>query len=91
VAFGIIEQINSGFGIQMRTLTLRVADGALVTFKLGPERILLASDLELKVGEQVTVKYASSTCCDKLVALAITNSAGKTVVLRDETRRPGWQ
>jgi hypothetical protein len=91
MASGTIEQINSGFGVQMPTLTLRVADGALVTFKLGPERIFLASDLELKVGEQVTVKYASSTCCDELVAIAITNSAGKTVVLRDENGRPGWR
>ena len=75
----------------MPTLTLRVVDGALVTFKLGPERILLESDLELKVGEQVTVKYASSTCCAELVALAITNGTGKTVVLRDESGRPGWR
>jgi hypothetical protein len=89
VVSGTIEQISSGLGIQMPSLTLRGVDGALVTFKLGPERILLESDLELKVGEQVTVKYAS-TCCEELVALAMTNSAGKTVVLRGEDGRPVW-
>src|SRR5262245_60921883 len=48
VAAGIVEQINSGVGIQMPTLTLKLSDGTLLTFKLGPERILLESDLELK-------------------------------------------
>jgi hypothetical protein len=90
VVSGTIEQISSGLGIQMPTLILRVVDGALVTFKLGPERILLESDLELKVGEQITVTYASSTCCASLVALAITDGARKSVVLRDEDGRPVW-
>ena len=87
---GSVEQINSGLGIQMPTLTVKSADGSLLTFKLGPERVLLASDLELKAGDLVTVKYASLSCCEDLVALAITNAAGGTVVLRDESGRPLW-
>jgi len=87
---GIVEQSNSGIGIQMPTLALKVADGTLLTFRLGPERVLLASDLELKPGEPVTVKYAASAAYEVLVALAITNAAGTTVTLRDESGRPGW-
>jgi hypothetical protein len=91
VASGTVEQINSGVGIQMPTLTIKVANGSLLTFKLGPERILLASDLELKAGEPVTVKYAVASCTGELIALSVTNAAGVTVVLRDELGRPAWR
>lgn len=72
----------------MPALTVKVADGSLLTFKLGPERVLLASDLELKA---VTVKYAAASCTGELIALAVTNAAGVTVVLRDEPGRPAWR
>ena len=91
VATGTVERMDSGFGIQMPTLTLRTADGSLLTFKLGPERVLLQSDLELKAGDPVTVLYVSPGCRDELVALSITSAAGKTVVLRDGSGRPGWR
>jgi hypothetical protein len=87
---GTVERVNIGIGIQLPTLTLRTTDGTPYTVKLGPEWILLESDLELKPGEVVTVKYASCASCNDLIALTITNAAGKTVVLRDENGRPGW-
>jgi hypothetical protein len=90
VVSGIVDQINIGVGIQLPTLTMRTAAGALLTFKLGPERVLLESDVELKTGEPATVKYASSTCSNELVALTVTDAAGKTVVLRDDVDRPAW-
>lgn len=91
LASGIVEQFNSGAGIQMPALTIKVADGSLLTFKLGPERVLLAADLELKAGEPVTVQYASATCTGELLALSVTNAGGVTVVLRDKTGRPAWR
>lgn len=90
-ASGTVEQIASGVGIQMPTLTLKLASGTLLTFRLGPERILLASDFELKAGDQVTVTYATSIATGELIALSITNAAGQTIVLRDEAGRPGWR
>ncbi|MDR3701405.1 MAG: hypothetical protein P4L56_17285 [Candidatus Sulfopaludibacter sp.] len=91
VASGTVEQFNSGVGIQMPTLTVKVSDGSLLTFKLGPERVLLAFDLELKAGESVTVKYAVASCTGESIAMAVTNAAGVTVVLRDELGRPAWR
>jgi hypothetical protein len=91
VASGAIEQINSGLGIQMPTLTVKTAEGTLLTFKLGPERVLLQSDLELKAGDRITVKYAVASCTGELIALAVTDASGTTVVLRDDLGRPGWR
>jgi hypothetical protein len=91
VVSGTVEQIISGIAIQMPMLTLRVADGTVLRLKLGPERVLLESDIELKPGEPATVKYVSYACSDELVALTVTNAAGKTVVLREENGRPGWR
>jgi hypothetical protein len=91
VASGGIEQLNSGFGIQMPALTLKTVDGTLLTFKLGPERVLLAADFELKPGEQVTVRYAQASCTGDLVALSLTNAAGATVVLREDDGTPNWR
>lgn len=88
-ASGTIEQINSGPGIQMPTLVLKTADSKLLTIKLGSERLLLSSDLELIPGAFVTVKYAAA-CDGDLVALAITDAAGTTLVLRDDSGRPLW-
>ncbi len=91
VASGTVEQINSGLGIQMPTLTLKTADGEFLTFKLGPERVLLQSDLELKAGDRITVKYAVASCSGELIALAITDLSGNTVALRDDLGRPAWR
>jgi hypothetical protein len=74
----------------MPTLTLKTADGKLLTFKLGPERTLLAADVELKAGDKVTVRYAVETCTDELVALAITTSTGVTIRLRNDDCTPCW-
>jgi hypothetical protein len=79
---GIVEQVNAGAGIQMPALTLKTADGQTITMKIGPERILLANDFELKPGDQVTAKYAPAACTNEFVALELTNAAGNTVVLR---------
>jgi len=79
---GVVAAVNAGAGIQMPTLTLKTADGQSITMKIGPERILLANDFELKPGDQVTAKYALATCTNEYVALELTNSAGLTVVLR---------
>jgi hypothetical protein len=79
---GVVDQVNAGAGIQMPVLTLRTGDGQTVTMKIGPERILLANDFELKPGDQVTAKYALATCTNEFVALELTNAAGATVVLR---------
>jgi hypothetical protein len=87
---GTVDKVTIGPGIQMPVLVVKTADGKLVTFKLGPERILLAADFELKAGEVVTVKYALETCTDELVALALTNAAGRTVTLRDDDCTPAW-
>jgi len=54
-ASGTIDKIAARVGIQMTTLVLKTPDGKLLTFKLGPERILLAADIELKSGDKVTV------------------------------------
>ena len=86
---GVVEQIASGIGIQMPSLTLKTAAGKLLVIKLGPERILLGSDLELKAGDAVTVKYAVTAHDDELIALAITKG-GVTITLRGEDCRPAW-
>lgn len=88
---GTVEQISSGLGIQMPTLTLKTAEGKLLTFKLGPERVLLDSDLEIKPGDLVTIKYAVASCSEELVALSVTNAAGTTLVLRDDNDKPAWR
>ena len=86
---GVIEQIASGVGIQMPTLTLKTAAGKLLVIKLGPERILPQADLELKGGDAITVKYAVTSHEDELVALAITKGS-VTITLRGDDCRPIW-
>jgi hypothetical protein len=86
---GIVEQVASGIGIQMPSLTLKTAAGNLLVIKLGPERTLLGSGLELKAGDSLTVKYAVTSHDGELVALAITK-AGVTYTLRDDGGRPAW-
>ena len=86
---GVIEQIASGIGIQMPSLTLKTSAGKLLVLKLGPERILLEADLELKAGDAITVKYAVTSHEDELVALAITKGS-VTITLRGDDGRPLW-
>jgi hypothetical protein len=87
---GIVEKVSMGAGIEMPTLIVKGADGALVTIKIGPERILLEADFELKEGEYVTAKYAKATCTDENVALQLTNAAGETTILRSDAGAPNW-
>jgi hypothetical protein len=87
---GVVEQIASGVGIQMPTLTLKTAAGKLLVIKLGPERILLEADFELKAGDSITVKYAVTSHDGELVALAITKGA-VTITLRGDDCRPAWR
>jgi hypothetical protein len=86
---GVIENIASGLGIQMPSLTLKTAAGKLLVIRLGPERILLEADLELKAGDTISVKYAVTSHEDELVALAITKGS-VTITLRGDDCRPVW-
>ena len=88
-ASGIVDQVTSGPGIQMPSLTLKTAEGKLLVIKLGPERVLLEADLELKTGDRITIKYAVTEHDGELVALTI-NKGGVTVTLRGDDCRPLW-
>jgi hypothetical protein len=62
-AAGTVDKISMGAGIQMPTLTLKTADGKLLVLKLGPERILLAADFEVKPGDSgVTLQLGGNDC-----------------------------
>ena len=89
-AVGTVEKVSMGIGIQMPSLVVKTGAGALVSMKLGPERVLLAADFELQAGDTVTAKYAHETCTDENVALQLTNSAGVTVTLRNSDGTPIW-
>lgn len=86
---GVIEQVTAAVGIQMPTLTLKTSASKLLTIKIGPERLLLEADLELKAGDTVTVKYAVTSHDGELVALSITKGT-TTVTLRGDDCRPIW-
>ncbi len=88
-ATGVVDRVTAGAGIQHPTLVLKVGE-VLLTIELGPERILLDRDLELKPGATLTVKYAQTTCCDAYVALQITDADGHTLVLRHDDGTPAW-
>lgn len=88
-ATGVIDRVTVAAGIQHPSLVLNI-NGALLTIELGPERMLFDRDFELKPGATVTVKYAVSTCDDENIALAITDAAGHTVVLRNDDCTPSW-
>lgn len=87
---GVVEKVSMGVGLQMPSLVIKTSAGTWVSMKLGPERILLATDFELKAGEQVTAMYALEVCSDENVALQLTNSAGLTVALRNQDGTPNW-
>jgi hypothetical protein len=88
-AAGTIEKVSLGLGLEHPSLTVKLDDGTLLTVEIGPARVVLESDLELKAGSKITVLYAEAPCCDELVALELTVD-GKTLVLRDEVGRPAW-
>jgi hypothetical protein len=90
VVTGIVDKVSMGAGIEMPTLIVKSADSSLVAIKIGPERILLEADFELREGEQVTAKYAHVTCTDENIALELTNAGGDTLVLRDDLGKPAW-
>lgn len=87
---GTITALTAGAGIQQPVLDLKLADGALLTVKLGPERILLGADLELAVGTQATIRYGVAACTGENIALEITDANGATLKLRDDDGSPVW-
>lgn len=86
---GTVESVTAGIGIQHPELVLKTASG-LMTFNLGPERVLLDADLELVAGSTWTVKYAVATGCGELITLSLTDAAGNTLVLRNDDGTPAW-
>jgi len=87
---GTVDKTTAGIGIQFPSLVLATADGKLLTFRVGPERVLLAADFEITAGQKLTITYAASTCKEELVALTITDSAGRKIVLRNPDGSPAW-
>jgi hypothetical protein len=87
---GTVEKVTAGVGIQFPTVVLKTADNKLLTIKIGPERVLLAADFEIAAGQKLTVKYAASICQEELVALELTDSNGRTIVLREQDGTPAW-
>jgi len=86
-AQGTVASVEAAAGIQYPSLVLKLSSGSTLTFKLGPERVLLASDFELMAGEALTVTYVTCPESGELVALTLTNAAGVTLTLRDAG---GW-
>lgn len=87
---GVVEKVTAGTGIQMPVLALKTAAGELMSMKIGPERLLLAADFELRVGDPIQARIALASCTDEYVVLQLTNAAGVTVVLRDDNGTPAW-
>jgi hypothetical protein len=87
---GRIEAVVYGPGIQMPSITIRTAEGSLITAVLGPERVLLELDVELKVGQDITAKLAVCNYRDGYLVLELTLADGTTIVLRDSTGAPVW-
>jgi hypothetical protein len=90
VSTGTVVQVNADAGIQMPTLLIKTTNGALITVKIGPERLLLENDFEIAAGDSITVKYAVCERTGENVALELTNAAGTTLVLRNEDGTPAW-
>lgn len=87
---GTVDKITAGAGIQFPSLVLAVADGKLLTLRVGPERVLLAADFEITAGQKLTVTYAASSCKEELVVLTITDSTGRKIVLRNPDGSRAW-
>ena len=87
---GTVEKVTAGVGIQFPTVVLKAPDTKLLTIKIGPSRVLLAADFETAAGQKLTVKYAASTCKEELIALELTDSNGRKIVLRAQDGTPSW-
>lgn len=88
-ATGVIEQVTLTAGIQQPTLSVN-ANGQLISVKIGPARVLLAADFELKAGDPITIRFATATCTGELVALDLTNKDGVTIKLRNDDGSRAW-
>ena len=88
-ANGVIEQVTLAAGIQQPTLSVN-ADGQLISIKIGPARVLLAADFELKAGDPITIRFATAACTGELVALDLTNKDGVTIKLRNDDGSRAW-
>lgn len=88
-AAGTVDHVTAGVGIRQPFLVLKSGD-TLLTIKLGPERVLLDEDFEIKAGTQLSVKFGLASCTGEFVALELTDAAGRTLVLRDSGGAPAW-
>ena len=88
---GQIETVVYGPGIQSPSITIRTSEGELITAQLGPERVLLDADVELKAGQQITAKLAKCSYRDEYLVLELTLADGTTIVLRDSDGTPVWR
>lgn len=86
---GVIDAVSQGAGIQQPQLTLNAGDKSL-TFKIGPESLILAAGIELKPGMTITVRYATATCTGELVALSLADASGVVILLRNDDGTPAW-
>ncbi|MFN7939499.1 MAG: hypothetical protein U0R19_39595 [Bryobacteraceae bacterium] len=86
---GTIEAVHAGYGMQQPEMTLKT-DAGILSLRLGPEKVLLGSDFELKAGAALTVKYGVATCSEEKLALVLTNAAGKSLKLRNDDGTPAW-
>lgn len=85
---GQIVEIDATAGIRQPAIVLDVG-GKLVTVRIGPLRVLFATDLELAPGDVVSVIAAQETCTGNLVALKL-SVGDQTVQLRNPDGRPAW-
>lgn len=86
---GVVDAVTLGAGIQQPQLTV-IAGGKSLTVKIGPERLILAADFELKTGMTLTVRYATATCTGELIALSLSDESGARIVLRNDIGTPAW-
>ncbi len=86
---GVVESVQAAYGMQQPSMSLKTEAG-VVTLKLGPEKVLLGSDFELKAGATITVKYGLASCSQENVALVLTDTAGKSIKLRNDDGTPAW-
>jgi len=85
---GQIVEIDATAGIRQPAIVLDVG-GKLVTVRIGPLRVLFATDLELAPGDVVSVIAAQETCTGNFVALEL-SVGDQTVQLRNPDGSPAW-
>ena len=89
VLTGSIEQVSLSAGIKQPTLVVNV-DGDVIAVKIGPARVLLTADFELKAGDPITVKLATAACTGELIALELTDGDGITLKIRNDDGSRVW-